>query len=137
MNQNYEKYKTLMQKIADINYSSAVLAWDQETYMPPKGAEVRANQLSTLAGISHELSVSKELGDLLDILSKDNSLSEKEKRNAKQSLKDYNDRKKYTTEFVQEMSRTVSEAFQGWQKAKTENNFSVFAPKLEKLVKLK
>src|SRR3972149_2917422 len=35
------------------------------------------------------------------------------------------------------MSRSISEAFQAWQKAKTENDFSVFAPKLEKLVKLK
>src|SRR3972149_8093273 len=106
MSTNYEKYKVLMQKIADVNYSSAVLGWDQETYMPTKGAEIRAQQLSTLAGISHELSVSNELGDLLNLLANDNSLSEKEKRNVKQSLKDYSDRKKYTTEFVQEMSRS-------------------------------
>lgn len=137
MNETYEKYKALMHKIADVNYASAVLGWDQETYMPPKGAELRAQQLSTLAGISHELSVSSELGDLLNELSAGASLSEKEKRNVRQSLKDYNDRKKYTTEFVQEMSRTVSEAFQAWQTAKKENKFALFAPKLDRLVKLK
>src|ERR1051326_7316136 len=137
MNTSYERYRELMRKIADINYSAAVLGWDQETYMPPQGAEIRAQQLSTLAGIAHELSTGDELGDLLKKLNADDSLSEKEKKNVKQSLKDYNDRKKYTTAFVQQMSRSVSEAFQAWQEAKNKSDFSLFAPKLEKLVKLK
>jgi carboxypeptidase Taq len=126
-----------MSKIADVQYASAVLNWDQETYMPPKGAEFRAQQLSTLAGIGHELATSKELGDLLNQLTTDNTLSEKEKRNIKESLKRYNDNKKYTTEFVQELSKTISETFQAWQKAKKENDFASYAPHLEKLVKLK
>ncbi|HEY0030132.1 MAG TPA: carboxypeptidase M32, partial [Bacteroidia bacterium] len=134
---NYKKYQVLMQKIADVQYASALLNWDQETYMPPKGAHFRAQQLSTLAGIIHEYSISEELGTLLDVLEKDTSLSEREKRNIKQSLKNYRDNKKYTTEFVQELSRTISETFQAWQKAKVENNFALYAPHLEKLVKLK
>lgn len=134
---NYSKYRALMSKIADIQYASAVLNWDQETYMPPKGAAFRAQQLSTLAGIGHELAVSEELGNLLNDLSRDVSLSEKEKRNIRQSLKNYNDNKKYSTEFVQELSKTISETFQAWQKAKAENNFALYAPHLEKLVKLK
>src|ERR1043166_57453 len=134
---NYPNYRNMMRKIADIQYASALLNWDQETYMPPKGAEFRAQQLSTLAGIGHELSVSEALGKLLNDLSKDETLSEKEKRNVKQSLKSYNDNKKYTTAFVEELSRTISETFQAWQKAKAENNFSLYAPYLEKLVALK
>lgn len=134
---NYEKYKEALRKIADINYAAGVLNWDQETYMPPKGADIRAQQLSTLAGMAHELSTAKELGEVLDLLATDTSLSEKEKRNVKQSLKDYRDRKKYSTEFVQKMSRSISEAFQAWQEAKTKNDFSIYAPKLEKLVELK
>lgn len=134
---NYSEYQQTMRKIADIQYASAVLNWDQETYMPPKGAEFRAQQLSTLAGIGHELATSEALGNLLNELSKDVSLSEKEKRNIKQSLKNYNDNKKYTTAFVQELSKTISETFQAWQKAKEENNFGLYAPHLEKLVKLK
>ncbi|MGQ0828061.1 MAG: carboxypeptidase M32 [Bacteroidota bacterium] len=137
MTNNYNKYKELMNKIADVQFSAGVLNWDQETYMPAKGAEFRAQQLSTLAGISHELATSKELGELLNSLSTDASLSEKEKRNIKQSLKNYNDNKKYTTAFVQELSKTISETFQAWQKAKEKNDFASYAPHLEKLVKLK
>ncbi len=134
---NYLKYKSIMNKIADVQYSSAVLNWDQETYMPPKGAAFRAQQLATLAGIAHELSTTEELGHLLISLSQDNSLSEKEKRNIKESLKKYNDNKKYTTSFVEELSKSISEAFQAWQEAKKTSNFSLYAPYLEKLVKLK
>ena len=91
---NYSSYQIMMRKIADIQYASAVLNWDQESYMPPKGATFRAQQLSTLAGIGHELATSKELGELLNKLSEDTSLSEKEKRNISQSLKSFNDNKK-------------------------------------------
>ncbi len=134
---NYSSYQIMMRKIADIQYASAVLNWDQESYMPPKGATFRAQQLSTLAGIGHELATSKELGELLNKLSEDTSLSEKEKRNISQSLKSFNDNKKYSTEFVQLLSKTISETFQAWQKAKADNNFALYAPHLEKLVKLK
>jgi len=41
-----------MQKIADVNNANAVLSWDQEVYMPPNGATYRAQQLSTLSGIT-------------------------------------------------------------------------------------
>jgi carboxypeptidase Taq len=137
MSEKYYQYKAIMTKIADVQYASAVLNWDQETYMPPKGADFRAQQLSTLAGISHELATSNELGELLNLLIIDNTLSEKEKRNVKQSLKNYSDNKKYSTVFVQELSKTISETFQAWQKAKEKNDFASYTPHLEKLVQLK
>jgi carboxypeptidase Taq len=133
----YEKYKTLLSRIADINYSAGVLNWDQETYMPPKGAATRAQQLATLAGIAHDMSTSEELGKLLEDLGKDASLDEKQKRNVAQSLKNYKDQKKYSTDFVEKMSRTISESFVAWQEAKQKDDFSIFEPKLSQLVELK
>lgn len=137
MNTKYEQYRTLLRKFADVNFANAVLGWDQEVMMPPKGAELRAQQSATLAGISHEQSTSEELGKLLNELKTDTSLSEPEKLNIKRSLKDYTDRKKFTTEYVEILSHAISEAFQAWQTAKKENNFKLFEPKLQKLVELK
>lgn len=133
----YEQYRQQLRKIADINLASAVLSWDQECYMPEKGAEFRAQQLSTLAGLAHDLSVSAELGTLLESLEKDEKLSAIEKKNVIQTLKDYKRNKKYSTAFVEEMSRTVSEAFQAWQRARELKDFSIFSAPLEKLVALK
>jgi carboxypeptidase Taq len=134
---NYEEYKNQMQRIADVNFSSALLSWDQETYMPEGGAGLRARQQSTLAGISHDMFTAEALGKLLEQLQNDNSLGDQQKANVKQTAKDYRKAKKYTREFVEEMSQTVSESFTAWQEAKQKSDFSIFAPKLKKLVALK
>ena len=134
---SYTKLTQLLQKFSDINYASGLLQWDQEVYMPEKGAEIRARQLATLAGLSHEAGTLPELGKLLQELATDTSLKEKERRNVKEVLRNYNDRIKYSADFVMEMSKTVSEAFQSWQKAKKDNDFTLFAPQLKKLVALK
>ena len=134
----YKAYKSRLTKIADLGYSTAVLGWDQETYMPEKGAAFRAQQISTLSGIIHEQFTDKELGKILKKLeSIPKKLTEKQKRNVKQTLKDYKKQKKYTRDFVELLSRTQSECFQAWQKARKENNFTSYAPHLTKMVALK
>ena len=126
-----------MQKTADVGYSIAVLSWDQETYMPEKGAEFRAQQISTLSGVFHKMITDDTLGKWLEELSKDHSLNEKQKKNVELTKETYDKQKKFTTEFVELMSKTVSECFQAWQSAKEKNDFSIYQPKLEKLVELK
>jgi carboxypeptidase Taq len=134
---SYQKYTELIQSIADINYAAALLGWDQETYMPVKGADHRARQLSTLAGLAHEKSTAEELGHILEELIIDPSLNEVQKNNIKHSLHNYRKSKKYNHKFVTTLSRTISEAVSIWQKAKSEANFKAFAPYLERLVELK
>jgi len=136
-NSNFEAFKAKMQKVADINYSSAVLQWDQEVFMPEKGSEARARQLATLAGLAHEESVSKELGKLIEELLSDATVTDKDRRNLIETKRNYSDKLKYSTEFVMKMSRTVSEAFNAWQKAKKSNDFNSYADQLQKLVDLK
>jgi len=136
MNQ-YNQYKTMLQKAADINYASAVLQWDQETYMPENGASMRARQLATLAGYAHELSTDKHLGVLLNELIGDVKLDGQQQANIRHSLKDYKQRAKYPAAFVEEMSLAISKAFNSWHEAKTKNDFKLFQPDLEKLVDLK
>ena len=137
MNENYLKYRAIMRKIMDVNASIAVLSWDQEVYMPNKGDEARSQQIATLSGMAQELFVTDELGSLLAELSKDESLTWEQKKNVAETLHDYTEKKKYTTEFVVKMSETVSQAFQLWSKAKDANDFSIFAPQLKKVVQLK
>ncbi len=133
----YSTLKNKIQKIADINNAAAVLNWDQETYMPKKGGDFRAQQLSTLAGLAHKLFTEKETGDLINSLIKDNSLSQDEKLNIVLLKENYDKYCKYSTEFVEEMSMAVSQCFQAWQQAKQNNDFASYAPSLKKLVDLK
>ncbi len=134
---SYNELQNHMQRIADVNYAAATLGWDQETYMPPGAAGFKASQLSTLSGITHQLFTGDKTEALLSSLKNSVGLSEAEKKNVAQIEEDFNRQKKYSTEFVENMSRAVSDAFNAWQQARKESNFKLFAPYLEKLIAIK
>ena len=133
----YTEYKTKMQKIADVKYSSAVLQWDQETYLPPKGNDFRGRQIATLSEIAHEQFTSESLGALLLELNSKDDLSPTEKRNVQLSLDDYTRNKKLTSVFVREMSEAVNRSYHAWAKASAENSFATFLEPLDHVIKLK
>jgi carboxypeptidase Taq len=134
---DYAFYQQHLRKLADVMFSTAILQWDQETYMPPKGAAMRAQQLATMSGIAHEISIDKNFAETLRRLGSDNTLDPRRKKNIALSLKDLTTREKYTTAFVEEMTMAVAEAFNAWQEAKTKSNFSLYQTQLEKLIALK
>jgi len=133
----YGEYTARMQKIADVKYSAAVLQWDQETYLPPKGAEFRARQLATLSEIAHEWFIDPDLGRLLDDLHSRNDLAGDQQRNVALSLEDYNKQKRFTPAFVRRLSEASSRCFNTWIKARTANSFAVYRDDLERMVQLK
>jgi len=96
----YNQYQQLLQKIADVKYASAVLQWDQETYIPAKGGEIRGRQIATLSEVAHEQFISEKFGNILQQLLEINSLSDIEKRNVELSWYDYNKAKKLPADFV-------------------------------------
>lgn len=135
--QRYNKYTESMQKIADIKYASAVLQWDQETYLPPKGNDARGRQIATLNELAHEHFVDPTLGILLNELVKNNELTSTQKANVTLSLEDYTKNKKLPSAFVKQMSEAINESFHAWIKARKANNFSVFEKPLQKIIDLK
>src|SRR5689334_14105449 len=44
---------------------SSLLGWDEQTYMPPGGAEHRGEQMALLAGLHHEKATDPRVGELL------------------------------------------------------------------------
>jgi carboxypeptidase Taq len=133
----YAQYAGCMQKIADIKYAAAVLQWDQETYLPQKGAAFRGQQLATLSEIAHEWLTAPSLGDLLEELHTRNDLPEDEKKNIELSLEDYTKQKKFTPSFIRLMSETSSRSFHSWIQARSGNSFAFFKDDLEAMVRLK
>src|SRR3989344_9125742 len=104
----YDQYKQTLQKIADVKYASAVLQWDQETYIPAKGGEIRGRQIDTLSEIAHEQFTSESFGDLLQELLSKEGLAASEKRNVELSWYDYQKSKKLPSDFVRKMSEAVN-----------------------------
>lgn len=133
----YEQYKDITQKAADLNYASAVLGWDQEVYMPPKGFPYRGRQLATLASLAHEWLTADSYGDLLQELDQRPDLDDGQRRNIELSLEDYEKNKKLPASFIENITRQTSVSYSSWIQARAENKYSIYAPELEKMIALK
>ena len=132
-----EEYTKRMQTIADLRYSAAVLQWDQETYLPPKGAPIRGQQIATLSEMAHTLFTEEKFGGLLNKLLDSDQLTFLAKRNVELILQDFTKQKKLPASFVRTMAEAVNKSFHSWMEARKANDFSVFAGDLAKLVDLK
>ncbi|MEX1202235.1 MAG: carboxypeptidase M32 [Ferruginibacter sp.] len=137
MNTLYEQYQLQLQKIADLRYASAVLQWDQETYLPSKGASIRGRQIATLSELAHEQFTAPQLGVLLQQLSQDDTLSESQRQNVLLSKYDYQKNKKLPATFVRKMSEAVNRSFHAWIEARKQNNFATFQQPLHDIIELK
>jgi carboxypeptidase Taq len=133
----YQQYVQHMQKIADIRFANAVLQWDQETYLPAKGAGVRGRQIATLAETAHALFSEDRFGDLLQELSSTDQLDENQRKNVTLSHEDYIKNKKYKPQFVRKLSEQVNITFHAWLDARKKNDFRVWEKELDHLISLK
>jgi carboxypeptidase Taq len=133
----YSKYQEITQKAADFNNAAAVLGWDQEVYMPKKGFAFRGRQLATLASQAHELMTSESYGSILQELRGKDDLTELQKDNVRLSLEDYEKNKKLSSEFVEKLTQQTSHSYSAWIKSREQNDYSVYAPQLEKMIELK
>ncbi|MDB5206586.1 MAG: carboxypeptidase [Flavisolibacter sp.] len=135
--QLYNTYQNKMSRIADIRAASAVLQWDQETYLPKGSANFRGQQISTLSELAHGLFSEDDLGHLLNELSAKDDLSSVQKKAVERTLEDYNKNKKYTSSFVRALSEQINKTFHSWIEERKQASFSIYQKDLETLVQLK
>ncbi len=133
----YSEYTDILQKAADIQYASAVLEWDQEVYMPVKGAEHRGRQLATLAGQAHELVTSPRYSVVIEELAGRTDLSQQQLANVRLSHEDHDKNKRLPSSFIEDITRQSSQSFNAWIKARNANDYKVYAPELKKMIALK
>ena len=136
MSNALDELKTRLGELQDIRGTQGVLGWDMETNMPPKGAGIRGNQMSTLARMSHEMMTDKRVGELLNTLKDDQSLSKTDKALVREALRDYEKSVKIPVDLVQEMAKATSEAHHVWINARRDKKFADFVPVLSKIVDL-
>ena len=114
----------------------AVLDWDQETQMPKRGAEDRAEQIALIAGMAHERLTAEELGTLLERL-ESNELDDDAATNVREVRREYDRAVKLPASLVKEIARASTLGKGAWAAARAESDFAKFAPHLEKLLDLK
>ena len=135
-NENYQKLSTIQVNNALLNTATSVLGWDQEVMMPKGAIGWRARQLGLLAGIAHERSTTKEIGDLIQACEEDQTLTRAprsvEGTNIRMWRREYDKATKLPASLVKEIVETRSLAQSAWTQAKNTDDFSHFLPFLEK-----
>lgn len=134
-----DAYDRLVERLRDIHAltsASAVLGWDQETFLPPRGVPARARQQAALAGLAHERLTDPALGGLLAELAQ-RELPPPAAAVVRETRRDHDRAVKVPRELVTELARAASLAQQAWADARRRSEWSLFAPHLETLVVLR
>lgn len=124
--------------IRDLRQAQALLAWDQNTYMPEGASEARGQQVATLAGIGHTLQTDPEFGALVEALeAADLPAGSVEAAMVCRARREFDIAARLPDELVQNLSRHAVRAQQVWARAREARDFAPFAPALERMVELK
>jgi carboxypeptidase Taq len=135
-----EDLRAIGRELVDLYHIGGLLAWDQETMMPPAGALYRARARATLSGITHERLTRPRSGELLDALAEpaaQGALQPADAALVRELRREYDRAVKLPNAFVRELAQATAEGVEIWRRARQEDRFSDFAPALEHLVELK
>lgn len=140
MGEKFEAFRHKLGQLVDLSNAAAVLGWDQQTYMPPGGANGRAMQLSTLQQLVHETILSDEFNAALEAARPElESLDpdSDEVRLLQWLDREIGKRRKVPAEWVGEFARVTALAHQIWEEARAKSEFALFQPNLEEIVALR
>jgi carboxypeptidase Taq len=135
----FEQLKEKLAEISDLNGAASVLAWDQQTYMPPGGGTARAEQLATLGKLAHEMLVSDRIGELLETASAEVAGLPEDSDEAgliRLVRREYDKARKVPASLVAELARASSLGLEIWVEARETSDFPLFRPALQKIVDL-
>jgi carboxypeptidase Taq len=136
-----EKLHRIDREYRSLEKALAVLQWDEETCLPPKGVEERAEQLALLQGLAHRRLVSPETGRLLDELGStaenprgDPGLPALEGDFLRVLRRSYDREAKLPEDFVREAARAEGLSQAAWAQARRADDFAAFLPHLSVMI---
>jgi carboxypeptidase Taq len=130
---------TVCGEIYDLGRARALLAWDERTQMPPRGAASRAEQLATLTRLRHQRLASDELGRLLDAADAEVSSLEHDSFEAsvvRVTRREWDKARRVPADLRAEIARVTSLSETAWEAAKRDSDFVGFLPHLEHVLLL-
>jgi carboxypeptidase Taq len=140
MNEGFEELLRRLGTLQDLEKTAQVLGWDEETKMPPLGAESRAEQRATIARIAHEVQTAPELGELLEQLRPFEEEHEPESFEAsviRVARNDYEKASRVPADLRADLSRLASHGYRAWLKAREQQDYEVLFPCLERGLELR
>jgi len=132
-----DQLKARLRDVHHLRAAEALLSWDQEVYMPPKGAAARGAQIAALSAQAHTLFTAPETGALFDsCLSEQDRCTPDDRALLQEAFYEYNRAVRIPESLVREFAEAQSAAYHAWLEARKQDNFPLFLPHLEKLIAL-
>ncbi|PZN06624.1 MAG: carboxypeptidase, partial [Bacillota bacterium] len=126
----YARLRERLAQVADLEAAGALLSWDEEVYMPPGGAEARAEQKATIGRLAHELFTAPEVGEWLEELREWEATLDPDSTDAgilRVTRREYERARKVPSELVAELLRAGSQGYHAWVEARQQRRFAPFA----------
>ncbi len=139
MEQTFSELVTRLAEVYDLTSAALLLDWDMETYMPPGGAEARAQQLATLRRLSHEKLTSERMGRLLEELEPfeaDHPYESFEASLIRIARREYKRNCRVPADFIRRQAETGSLSYEAWAQARPASDWNAVRPWLERILDL-
>ena len=138
--QTYKKLCDAVQEATMVERIQHLLEWDEQTKMPKAGGAYRAEQMAYMAGLVHQKQTAPEMGEWLDQLA-DSPLADDTKSDTGSNLyhlrRDYDKKTKLPQSLVEQLAKACTLGQQVWVEARRADNFKMFQPNLEEIIRLK
>jgi len=139
MKASLDELKRRLLEVNDLQMATAVLRWDQTTYMPPGGAEARGRQMATLSRIAHEKFTDPEIGKLLDRLEPETAklpFDSDEAGLVRATRREYDQAARVPAAFISELNEHCAHSYQVWTEARPADDFARMRPLLERTLEM-
>ncbi|WP_081773007.1 carboxypeptidase M32 [Bacillus sp. EB01] len=140
LQETIQHFKALDEKISHFSSIAGLTDWDQKVMAPKKGRARFAKAIGTLRTEAFKLSISEEMGRLLEELTSEKAqmaLDEVTAAQVRERNDFYQRSKAIPEEMFKEYSILTAEANDAWEFARENNDFAHFAPYLEQIVAFK
>lgn len=115
--------------------AQAILHWDSEVMLPPASVDVRAEQLSALASLSHAKITDPALPELLD-KAQSEPLNAWQSANLREMRRQIAHATALSDDLVQALSRTTTQSEHAWREARQHHDYAGFLPLFEQVLRL-
>jgi carboxypeptidase Taq len=135
MSERLDVLKQRLAQLSDLAHAMALAHWDQQTMMPRRGGEARAESLATLTRITHEMFVDDETGRLLEAAAAELNGADPDADDTRLITlvrRQWDKARRVPTELAAELARAASVGQEAWIVARADSDFDSFAPYLER-----
>jgi len=132
----YQQLEARFARRGTLNEALSVLNWDYSSMMPSGGAAARAEQMSTLEVMAHEILTAADLPELFDQAQGQNELGDWQRANLKEMRRDWLHATAVPANLVETLSKAGVECEMAWREARPANDFASILPKLRRVLEL-